>query len=66
LQLIKQLLRLDNIFYIAKNFKKYSKENRFLRKQDNLFSATNNTNNFTILITKITITIQIKNNINNK
>ncbi len=57
LQLIEELLRLNSIFYIAKNSKKRNKENRFLRKQDYLFSAINNTNNFIILITKTTITI---------
>ncbi len=65
MQLIKKLLKLNNIFYIAKNSKKYNRENRFLYKQDNLFSITNNTNNSIILITKIIITIQIRNNISN-
>jgi len=57
LQLIKKLLKLNNIFYIAKNFKKYNKENRFSYEQDNLFNVTNNAKNFIILITKIIITI---------
>ncbi len=57
LQLIKKFLRSDNISYIAENFKKYNKENRFLRKQNNLSSAINNTNNSIILITKTTVII---------
>ena len=57
LQLIEKLLKLNSIFYIAKNSKKYNRENRFLRKQNNLSSATSNTNNSIILIIKITVTI---------
>ena len=57
LQLIKKLLRLNNIFYIAKNSKRYNRENSFLYKQNNLFNVTNNTNNSIILITKIIVTI---------
>ncbi len=57
LQLIEKLLKLNSIFYIAKNFKKYSRKNRSLYKQDNLFSATNNINNFIILIIKIIVII---------
>ncbi len=57
LQLIKKLLRLNSISYIAKNSKKYNRENWFLCKQDNLFSAINNTNNSITLIIKITIII---------
>ncbi len=63
LQLIEKLLKLNSISYIAENSEKYNKENRFLRKQNNLFSAINNTNNFIISIIEITVTIQIRNSI---
>ncbi len=46
LQLIKKLLKLNSIFYIAKNFKRRNKKNRSLCEQNNLFSAINNANNF--------------------
>ncbi len=65
LQSIKKLLKLNSIFYIVKNFKRHNKENRFLYKQNNLSSAINNTNNSITLITKIIVTIQIKDSINN-
>ncbi len=32
LQSLEKLLRLNNIFYIAKNFKRYNRENRSLCK----------------------------------
>ena len=57
LQSIEKLLRSNSIFYIAKNFKRYSRENRSLCEQDNLFSATNNANNFIMSIIKIIVTI---------
>jgi len=57
LQLIEKLLRLNSISYIAKNSKEYNKENQSLRKQNNLFSATNNIKNSTRLIIKTTVTI---------
>ncbi len=57
LQLIKKFLKSDSIFYIAENSEKYNRENRFLRKQNNLFSTINNTNNSTISIIKTTVTI---------
>ncbi len=57
LQLIEKLLRLNNISYIVENSKKYNRENRSLREQDNLFSTIDNTNNSIISITKTTITI---------
>jgi len=56
LQSIEKLLRLNNIFYIARNFKKCNKENRFLRTQNNLFSAISNAKNSITLINKIIIT----------
>jgi len=56
LQLIKKLLRLSNIFYIARNFKKCNKENRFLRKQNNSSSATSDAKNFITSIIKIIVT----------
>jgi len=65
LQSIEKLLRSNSIFYIAKNFKRYSRENRSLCEQDNLFSATNNANNFIMSIIKIIVTIQIKDSISN-
>jgi len=65
LQLIEELLKLDNISYIAKNFRERSKENRFLRKQNNLFSATSNAKNSITSITKIIVTTQIKDNTSN-
>ena len=65
LQLIKKLSRLNSISYIAKNFKKRNKENRFSRKQNNLFSAINNAKNFIILIIKTIVTTQTKDIINN-
>ncbi len=57
LQSIEKLLKSNSIFYIAKNFKRYSRENRSLCEQDNLFSATNNANNFIMSIIKIIVTI---------
>ncbi len=57
LQLIEKLLRLNNISYIVENSKKYNRENRSLREQDNLFSTIDNTNNSIISITKTTVTI---------
>ncbi len=57
LQSIKKLLKSSNTSYIAKNSKRRNKKNRSLCKQNNLFSAINNTNNFIILIIKITIII---------
>ncbi len=63
LQSIEKLSRLNNIFYIAKNSEKRNKENRFLRKQNNLFSATDNANNSIMLITEITVTTQIRDSI---
>lgn len=57
LQLIKKLLRLNNFFYIVKNSKKYNRENRFLRKENNLFSAINNAKNFITLIIKTVVII---------
>jgi len=65
LQLIEKLSRLDNISYIARNFKKRNRENRFSRKQNNLFSAINNAKNSIILIIKTIVTTQTKNSINN-
>ena len=65
LQLIEKFLRSDSISYTAENSKKYNKENRFLYKQNNLFSATNNTNNSIILITETTVTTQIRDSISN-
>jgi len=56
LQLIKKLLKLDSISYIARNSKKRNKENRFLRKQDNSFSAINNAKNFITSIIEIIVT----------
>ncbi len=56
LQLIKELLRLSNIFYIAKNFKKRNKKNRFLCERNNLFSAIGDANNFITPIIKNIIT----------
>jgi hypothetical protein len=57
LQLIKKLLRLNNFFYIVKNSKKYNRENRFLRKENNLFSVINNAKNFITLIIKTVVII---------
>jgi len=57
LQLIEKLSRSNNISYIARNFKKYNRENRSFRKQNNSSSTINNAKNSIILITKITITI---------
>jgi len=57
LQSIKKLLKSSNTSYIAKNSKRRNKKNRSLCKQNNLFSAINNINNFIILIIKITIII---------
>ncbi len=57
LQSIEKLLKSNSIFYIAKNFKRYSRENRSLCEQDKLFSATNNANNFIMSIIKIIVTI---------
>jgi len=57
LQLFIKLLRLNSISYIARNFKRYNKENRFLRKENNLFSAINNTKNSITSIIKIILTI---------
>jgi len=56
LQLIKKLLKSSSISYIAKNSKERNKENRFSRKQNNSFSATNNTKSFITLIIKIIVT----------
>jgi len=63
LQSIEELSKLDNIFYIAKNSKKRNKENRFSCERNNSSSATNNTKNFITSITKIIVTIQIKDSI---
>ncbi len=57
LQLIKKLLKLNNIFYIAKNSKRRNKENWFSREQDNSSSATNDAKNSTTSITKIIVII---------
>jgi len=65
LQLIEKLLRSSNIFYIARNFKKHNKENRFLRKQNNSSSAINNAKNSITLIIKIIVTTQIKDSTSN-
>jgi len=65
LQLIKKLLKSSNISYIVENSRKHNKENWFSRKQNNSSSAINNTKNSITSITKIIITTQIKNSINN-
>jgi len=65
LQSIKKLLRLSNIFYIAKNFKQRNKKNRFSYKQYNSFSAINDAKNSIILIIKIIVITQIRDNISN-
>jgi len=57
LQLIKKLLKLNNISYIARNSKRRNKENRFLCEQNNSFDATSDAKNSIMLIIKITITI---------
>jgi len=56
LQLIEKLLKLNNISYIARNFKERNKENRFLYKQDNLSSAISDAKNSITSITKIIVT----------
>jgi len=55
LQLIKKLLKLNNIFYIVENFRERNKENRFSCEQNNSFNATSNAKNFITLIIKIII-----------
>jgi len=65
LQLIKELLRSNNIFYIVENSRERNKENRFSRKQNNSSSATNDAKNSITLITKIIVIIQIKDSTSN-
>jgi len=57
LQLIKKLLKLNNIFYIARNSRRRNRENRFSREQDNSSSAINDAKNSITLIIEITIII---------
>jgi len=65
LQLIKKLLKLNNIFYIARNSRKRNKENRFLCKQNNSFNAISNAKNSITLIIKIIIITQTKDSTSN-
>jgi len=65
LQSIRELLRLNNISYIARNSRKRNKENRFSCKQNNSFSAINNAKNSITSIIKIIVTTQIRDSTNN-